>query len=241
VQGSVQSGLNLVRSESSFENNKSASVSLKGETLKSSKLAADETAVISVAEDPQTGSRYQIIREEKLGFGGQQGWKLEYRSSTDTLFVSKTLPDTEAVLWRAPRSANTLPTTAWTRVCSDRVWTVQDGYQMLVHVGDRSLSDLRPGQLWVNSQTEVAVIENIRCAFGGAIWVEGYAFGANDREPLLRGERVTASRFGFALDRFGAVSKREVKPTFFEAPKYCADPANEQLLFCGEVKKAIGW
>jgi hypothetical protein len=112
---------------------------------------------------------------------------------------------------------------------------------MLVHVGDRSLSDLRPGQLWVNSQTEVAVIQNIRCAFGGAIWVEGYAFGANDREPLLRGERVTASRFGFALDRFGAVSKREVKPTFFEAPKYCADPANEQLLFCGEVKKAIGW
>jgi hypothetical protein len=241
VQGSVQSGLNLVRSESSFENNKSASVSLKGETLKSSKLAADETAVISLAEDPQTGSRYQIIREEKLGFGGQQGWKLEYRSSTDTLFVSKTLPDTEAVLWRAPRSANTLPTSAWTQVCSDRVWTVQDGYQMLVHVGDRSLSDLRPGQLWVNSQTEVAVIENIRCAFGGAIWVEGYAFGANEREPLLRGERVTASRFGFALDRFGAVSKREVTTANFEVPKFCTEPANEQLMFCAAAKKVVGW
>jgi hypothetical protein len=241
VQGGVRSGLNLSRAELGSESNDAVTTNRKGEASRSSNSATAEGDVISIAEDPLTGSRYQILREEKLGFGGQQGWKLEYRSSTDTLFVSKTLPDTEAVLWRAPRSANTLPTTAWTQVCSDRVWTVQDGYQMLVHVGDRSLSDLRPGQLWVNSQTEVAVIENIRCAFGGAIWVEGYAFGANDREPLLRGERVTASRFGFALDRFGAVSKREVTTANFEVPKFCAEPANEQLMFCAAAKKVVGW
>ena len=81
----------------------------------------------------------------------------------------------------------------------------------------------------------------MRCAFGGAIWVEGYAFGANDREPLLRGERITASRFGFALDRFGAISKREVTTANFEVPKFCAEPANEQLMFCAAAKKAVGW
>ena len=112
---------------------------------------------------------------------------------------------------------------------------------MFFQVGDRSLSDLRPWQLWVNSETEVTVIEDMRCAFGGAIWVEGYAFGANDREPLLRGERVPASRFGFALDRFGAISKREVTTANFEVPKFCAEPANEQLMFCAAAKKAVGW
>jgi len=241
VQGGVQSGLHLARSELGFESNDAVTTNRKGEASRSSNSATAEGDVISIAEDPLTGSRYQILREEKLGADRQQGWKLEYRSSTDTLFASKTLPDTSEVLWRAPRSPNALPTTAWTQVCSDRVWSVQDGYQMLFHVGDRSLGDLRPGQLWVNSQAEVTVIEDLRCAFGGAIWVEGYAFGANDREPLLRGERVTASRFGFALDRFGAVSKREVTTANFEVPQFCAEPANEQLMFCAAAKKVVGW
>ena len=241
VQGGVQSGLHLSRADLGFEGNDAVTTNRKGEASRSSNSATAEGDVISIAEDPLTGSRYQILREEKLGSDRQQGWKLEYRSSTDMLFASKTLPDTSEVLWKAPRSPNALPTTAWTQVCSDRVWSAQDGYQMLFHVGDRALSDLRPGQLWVNSQTEVTVIEDMRCAFGGAIWVEGYAFGANDREPLLRGERITASRFGFALDRFGAVSKREVTTANFEVPKFCAEPANEQLMFCAAAKKAVGW
>ena len=241
VQGGVQSGLHVSRAELGFEGNDAVTMNRKGEASRSSNSATAEGDVISIAEDPLTGSRYQILREEKLGSDRQQGWKLEYRSSTDMLFASKTLPDTSEVLWKAPRSPNALPTTAWTQVCSDRVWSAQDGYQMLFHVGDRALSDLRSGQLWVNSQTEVTVIEDMRCAFGGAIWVEGYAFGANDREPLLRGERITASRFGFALDRFGAISKREVTTANFEVPKFCAEPANEQLMFCAAAKKAVGW
>lgn len=56
-----------------------------------------------------------------------------------------------------------------------------------------------------------------------------------------RGQRVEASRFGIALDRLGGLSKRQVEPAFVEAPKHCAEPANEQLMFCTEVKKAVGW
>jgi hypothetical protein len=241
VQGGVRSGVSLGRFEFGVESNDSASASRRREGLNSSEAATDEVDVVSIAEDPLTGSRYQVIREEKLDSDRQQGWKLQYRSSTDTLFVSKALPDTAEVLWRAPRSANALPTTAWTQVCSDRVWSVQDGYQVLFHVGDRSLSDLRPGQLWVNSQTEVTVIQNIRCAFGGAVWVEGYAFGANDREPLLRNERVTASRFVFGLNRYGVVTKRDVNSAPFDVVGLCAAPANEQQMFCSEAKKAVGW
>jgi hypothetical protein len=241
-QGSARAGVELVRNEL-------ASLGVSGRAgAKSSvsdgsgeRAVSAESVTVSVTEDPQTGSRYQIIRQQSDDKESPQRWTLEYRSNTGALFSSARLPDTSEVLWRGSKGSSELSTTGWTRVCADRVWSVQDGYQMLFTLADRSLSDVRPGQLWVNSQAEVTVISDVRCAFGGSVWVEGYAFAASDKEPLLRGQRVETSRFGFALDRLGGLSKRQVEPAFFEAPKHCAEPANEQLLFCSEVKTAVGW
>ncbi|MBU6212731.1 MAG: hypothetical protein KJS73_11090 [Gammaproteobacteria bacterium] len=142
---------------------------------------------------------------------------------------------------RSGRVGEQLATTGWARVCSDRVWTVQDGYQLLFHVGDRALADLRPGQLVVNSTAEATVITDVRCAFGGAVWIEGYAFGISGNEPPLRTSSVPAARFGFALDRYGVVTKREVSSAPFDVVGLCTVPTSEQQMFCSEAKKAVGW
>jgi len=194
---------------------------------------------VSVSEDPSTGSRYQVVREVRAGSDRQQGWTINYGSSLETIWASKELPDTAEVLWRTPFSSSYLPTTAWARVCNDRVWSMQDGYQMLFHVGDRLLSDLHSGLLWVDRQTEVTVIKDVRCTFGGSVWVEGSAFGDNDIEPWLRIGSVTARRFGFAIDRLGRLARREVSPSDFEVAKHCTDAADEQLMFCARATAAL--
>jgi hypothetical protein len=121
------------------------------------------------------------------------------------------------------------------------VWTVQDGYELLFHVGDRGLQDLRPGQLSVNNSAETTVVTDVRCAFGGAVWVEGYALGVSGDEPPLRRSDVQATRFGFALDRFGGLIKREVQVAPFNLTQHCIAAANEQQMFCEDVKRALGW
>jgi hypothetical protein len=194
---------------------------------------------VSQSEDSLTGSLYRVIRT--LGSSDSQQWTLEYRSSTGTVFATRNLPTTSEVLWRGRFENAHLSTTAWTRVCADRVWTVQDGYELLFHVGDRALQELRPGRLWVDQSAETSVVTDVRCTFGGAIWVEGYAFGVSADEPPLRRSDVQATRFGFALDRFGGLVKRQVQSAPFDVTGLCAAAANEQQMFCQDVKKVIGW
>jgi hypothetical protein len=207
-------------------------------TATSSRLDAAAT-VVSQGEDPLTGSRYRVIRT--LGSSDSQQWTLEYRSNTGTVFATRNLPTTSEVLWRGRFENAHLSTTAWTRVCADRVWTVQDGYELLFHVGDRALQELRPGRLWADQSAETSVVTDVRCTFGGAIWVEGYAFGVSGDEPPLRRSDVQATRFGFALDRFGGLVKRQVQSAPFDVTGLCAAAANEQQMFCDEAKRAVGW
>ena len=196
---------------------------------------------VSSAQDHLTGSIYRLARA-KSSNTTIHSWQLEYRGRNDVLFSTKSLSDTAEVAWRRfGLISEQLATTGWSRVCSDRVWAVQDGYQLLFHVGDRALTDMRPGQLFVKSTAEASVITDVRCAFGGAVWIEGYAFGVSDNEPRLRRSEVPATRFGFALDRYGAVTKREVNSAPFDIVGLCSAPANEQQLFCSEAKKSVGW
>jgi hypothetical protein len=154
------------------------------------------------------------------------------------MFRSAQLPATAEVLWWRMGSSVRLGTSAWARVCGDRAWAVQDGYQLVFNVADRSLSDVLPGQLWVESQAEVTVISDVRCAFGGSLRVEGYALDVNESEPMLGGDRVAAKRFGFWLDRSGGLSKREVKAALFDLREICANPPDEQLQFCAAAGNA---
>ncbi len=199
-------------------------------------------AIVSKSEDKLTGASYQIRVDGSPVNDAGQVWRLEYLGKNNALYSSRALPPTSRVSWRLlGRSVKELPATVWIRVCSDRIWAVQDGYQLMSHVGDRMLTDVRPGQLSVNSTAEATVITDVRCAFGGAVWIEGYAFGVSEKEPLLRTSSVPATRFGFALDRYGAVTKREVSSAPFDIVGLCSAPANEQQMFCSEAKKAVGW
>jgi hypothetical protein len=197
--------------------------------------------MVSQSEDALIGSLYRVTRKAEEGEDNLQQWVLEYRGNTGALFASRTLPSTNEVLWRARFENAHLSTTAWTRVCADRVWTVQDGYELLFHVGDRALQELRPGRLWADQSAETSVVTDVRCTFGGAIWVEGYAFGVSGDEPPLRRSDVQATRFGFALDRFGGLVKRQVQSAPFDVTGLCAAAANEQQIFCDEAKRAVGW
>jgi hypothetical protein len=205
------------------------------------KSVADFSNDSSSSEDALTGAQYSISQKVSVR-DLRQEWRIAYRARDGVTLNTQPLPTTANVFWRLLKGSGTeMPSTAWTRVCSDRVWAVQDGYQLLFHVGDRALTDLRPGQLFVNSTAEASVITDVRCAFGGAVWIEGYAFGVSDNEPPLRTSSVPATRFGFALDRYGTVTKREVSSAPFDVVGLCAAPANEQQMFCSEAKKAVGW
>jgi len=203
--------------------------------------SADLAQVVSSSVDPLTGSRYQILRRQARRSVDLQAWQLEYRSNTDLLYGAAELPTTADVLWRGGSGTDRLPTSAWTRVCSDKVWAVQDGYQLLFGIADRSLIAVHPGQLWVAEQAETTVVSDVRCTFAGGARIEGYALRVDDREPSLRREPVPALRFGFALDRHGGVVRREVTATTFSWPQYCATSANEALMACGEARRALRW
>jgi hypothetical protein len=195
----------------------------------------------SAATDSLSGSVYRLSRGMSEG-GITQHWYLEYLANDGVQFASKSLPDTASVMWRRPSGGETLlPTNGWTRLCSDRVWTVQDGYQLLVHVGDRNLSELRPRGLSVNAQAEVTVVTDARCAFGGGLWLEGYSQGVTGFEPTLRKGVVPATRFGFALDRLGGLVRRESQPAPFDLVGLCEAPTPEQKMFCDQTLKAVGW
>ncbi len=193
----------------------------------------------SVSADSMTGSSYRLIRSGDSA-GYRQTWRLEYRDSGGTLLSKRTLPDTVEVSWRrSDLISEELATTGWARVCSDRVWTIQDGYQLLFQVGSQSLTDLQPGELFVNSSAEATVIANVGCASGGAVRIEGYSLGVSEREPPLRSNSIPARHFIFVLDRNGAVLKRDVWAEPFDLVGLCRVAANEQRTFCNEAGMAL--
>jgi hypothetical protein len=117
---------------------------------------------------------------------------------------------------------------------------VQDGYALLFHVGDKALHAMRPGQLVVDRKAEVSVVTDVRCGFAGSVWIEGYSLGVSGDEPPLRLGEVPATRFGFALDRVGTLTKREVQTTDVDVLALCAAAAREQRLFCERATMALG-
>jgi serine protease len=205
------------------------------------KSLADFSNDSSSSEDVLTGSQYSIVRKTSVR-DLRQEWRLEYRARGGVTLNTKPLPTTANVFWRLlPGSGIEMSSTAWTRVCSDRIWAVQDGYQLLFNVTDRTFIDVRSGPILVNSAAEATLITDVSCADSGGVRLEGYAFGVSDNEPPLRTSRVPATRFGLALDRYGTVTKRELNPAPFDIIGLCSAPANEQQMFCSEAKKAVGW
>jgi hypothetical protein len=169
-------------------------------------------------------------------------WDLKSESDSGLEVNAFSLPDSVKTIWRIDTGRSVeLATSAWVRACGDLVWAVQDGYELIFHVGDRARQGLRSGHLSINSSAAATLVTDVRCALSGAVWVEGYAFGVSGNEPLLRIHGVPATRFSFSLDRYGVTTKRDLNPAQFDILGLCTAPANEQQMFCSEAKKAVGW
>jgi hypothetical protein len=203
-------------------------------------------SVESSATDETSGSRYRVLRSAAAGLTGQQSWLLEYRSSTGLLFARSELPSTAEVSWRlADGREARLPTTGWALVCGDRVWTLQDGYELLAHVGDPGLSRIEGSTVVLGTGREqsaaMSVLSGAQCTTGGGLRLRGYALGVGDREPPLRSGSMNASGFEVVLDRSGAVIGRSAREARFDVKAHCATAANEQFAFCEAARQAVGW
>ena len=196
--------------------------------------------ISSQADDSISGSRYQLFKENIEDDPTMQAWRVLYQSADGMVFNEASLPITARVLWRGDGITNPVSSSGWVRTCSDRVWTVQDGYALQFQIWDKGLLANQPGALWVDQQSEASVVTGVRCTFGGGVWVEGYALGVSANEPPLSRSPIPAKRFGFALDRAGSLVRRQVSETLFDVEAICAAPANENRFFCEEAKRALG-
>jgi hypothetical protein len=197
--------------------------------------------VESVAEDGLAGSVYRLLRRPAAQ--GMQEWLLEYRSNTGLLFAHAELPTTTPVSWRREAGVEVpLPTSGWTRVCGDRVWVAQDGYQLLAHVVDRGLVELRRAPLNDSrSAAAVDVLEAAECASDGGLRLSGYTLGVGSSEPPLADRPVPASRFELILDRSAVMTRRTTRPDSLDLRRLCSSPANEHHEFCAAARQAVGW
>jgi hypothetical protein len=203
----------------------------------------DVRSIESLIADPGAGSLYRLVRGVSGASRGQQSWSLEYRSNTGALFARSDLPPTAEVSWRrADSSEALLPTTGWARVCADRVWTLQDGYELLAHVGDRALVQIQGSRVDLGADRDAAVsmslISGAQCVADGGLRLQGYAFGVSDREPPLQTGPVAAREFDVLLGPTGAVLARALRPADFDVGAYCAAAANEQYGFCEAARSA---
>jgi hypothetical protein len=198
-------------------------------------------SVESVAEDGLAGSVYRLLRRPAAQ--GMQEWLLEYRSNTGLLFAHAELPTTTPVSWRREAGVEVpLPTSGWTRVCGDRVWVAQDGYQLLAHVVDRGLVELRRAPLNDSrSAAAVDVLEAAECASDGGLRLSGYTLGVGSSEPPLADRPVPASRFELILDRSAVMTRRTTRPDSLDLRRLCSSPANEHHEFCAAARQAVGW
>lgn len=199
-----------------------------------SPVSTTSAGPVSIFDDMLTGSRYRINGVATTDRGIQR-WSIDYVSNTGAVFASLSLPDTAPVLWRSDRSPSYLSTTGWVRACGSRIWSVQDGYELLTHVADRDLSAIRPGESPVELIGRTSIVTGVRCESDGLLSVEGYALDINTRSPRLSAEPVKASRFTLQWDSRGRLLKSVLAAAEFSVLDHCATPANEQRFFCAQA------
>ena len=192
--------------------------------------------------DPLSGGVYQLHRwKDKIG-KREQAWRIDFRGGPEALFGSKNLPSTTEVQWRGPAGWSTaLPTNGWVRVCSDRVWVAQDGYQTLLHSADKGLTDVRTFQVPLGEVSEAALVTDLRCEGDAGVRLEGYVFTVDAEQPQLFPSNNGVRRFALILNRRGEVSWRDIRSARFDLNDLCSAPADEQQMFCNEANKAVGW
>jgi sugar lactone lactonase YvrE len=210
--------------------------------LDSSATTEDGPAMVSafetsVSEDPMTGSRYVLSRSTQPGIGGY-AWVLGYRSGSGALLNQWGLRSTAGVLWRRDDTSRLLGTSGWVAVCSNRVWVIRDGYQLLAGRTDLGLINRSESEIRVGLDEPAKVVESVSCGGGGrGLTVTGYALPVSADSPALRSGSVAATRFEVNLDEAGLPSGERSEISEFDLDAYCANPvAAERQSFCIQAR-----
>jgi hypothetical protein len=191
----------------------------------------------SVSEDPMTGSRYVLSRSTQPGIGGY-AWVLGYRSGSGALLNQWGLRSTAGVLWRRDDTSRLLGTSGWVAVCSNRVWVIRDGYQLLVGLTDLGLINRNEREIPIGSGEPAKVVESVSCRLDGrGITVTGYALPVSADSPALRLGPVASTRFEVDVDESGSSSGERSEISEFDLDAYCANPvAAERQSFCIQAR-----
>jgi hypothetical protein len=196
----------------------------------------------STADDPLTNSSYRIERLNTADAHGGQSWTLDYIGGNGTLFNRVSLPRTSKVAWRGlGGKTSLLSTSAWVRVCRDRVWTVQDGYVLQFQSWDLGLLSTKAASRSVSESAEVVVVTKVECAPDLGISVEGYSLGVSDIEPSMTLESVGGEVFSVELGGRIPASPPNIRNGAFSIVETCSVPPVELKAFCDEGKAAVGW
>jgi len=188
----------------------------------------------SSSTDELTGSVYKVIHVVKPDLPDPQKWAVLYMDSAGTVLSSRALPDTSRIYWRAP-AATSASTTGWVSVCSNSVYTFQDGYRLITHRFDKTLTAANQNEIEIARPAEVSLVTDTVCETGGSLTVFGFVFGVSDTEPPLSVDPVPAHRFEIELNRSGEVLRKTLTPAEFVLPAVCASPKKELIQFCTDV------
>jgi len=212
----------------------SASLSAAGEAS-----TAVSATVVSEVLDRSSGGHY-AARETAVAVTGERNWALEYRSQGTLLGVAP-LARTMDVLWRAPDGKGvTLPSSTWTQMCAGRVWSAQDGYQLIVGARARgSLQTAWEGEIASPGAATVTHLTGVTCG-GSALTLQGYAFELGARDPALTSGPITAQRFTLSVDDRGSVLTHSQRAEQVSMSTLCAGAvAEERAHFCAVWRDAI--
>jgi len=243
VSGAVEGGdiRNMDKGQLKFNARGSPKVSATSQAPVSTSISSGSLTA-STAIDELTGSKYRVTQKGSSAAGLEQRWVVEYMGSNDELFGAVDLPITSSVQWRLPWGLSTSrSTTGWATLCSDVVWTVQDGYRLLIHRFDKTLTVRNQNDIEIARSAEVSLATDAGCGAGGTLKVSGFVFVVSDSEPPLSAEPVNANRFEIELGRSGEVFRKTVIPTEFYLPSVCETPKPGLIAFCTEAKRAVGW
>jgi len=121
------------------------------------------------------------------------------------------------------------------------MWSVLDGYSLQVQAWDKALSSrLLATAIQVQSPAEASLVTDLTCTETGGVRITGYLFSVDAMSPSLSGEMVKAEHFDLEMSGWGEIKNRSSKSVDFHLAEFCSAPANENVFFCEEAKRAIG-
>ena len=194
---------------------------------------------ISRITDPLTGSQYVLSRSAHSGANGY-AWVVGYRSSSEILFNQLGLSSSTGVLWRLKEGGSeSLPSTGWLRICGGRLWSLRDGYQLVVGRADLSLLANEEGEIAIAGEEPAAkLIETVSCLSEGGVRVTGYLFTISEVSPIIDRQELRVSRFEVMFPTRGSYSVEVKHDQVFALDRFCLNLGVTEIdAFCEKARR----